>query len=449
MIWCLLLPAAACGGSGTRPPSFESDSAGTSPTSTPADAWASPSPLPGTGEGDAVTPSAPPSRTPDDVSSEDPTPIASDTPVVDIAPGATSEPTPSPSPPPSSSSTPPPPSPTPSWIAYCPEGMVEIHEGEGSDIAFCISTYEVVVYGDLGSADQYADDAVPTSAYAVSEAGVIPSMGISYDQAVATCAGTEVVDSQGLVVGTMHLATSDEWRDAADGTLGAGGLDYPYGDTFDADACATLNADGEQVYDGLQPTGSFELCVSPFGAFDLSGNAWEWADSQITMSISGWFVLADHAGLSVSLDDADLIRVEDAADADALVVEVNGIQPSDVFAEDDGYLYINDDQLQGTLEVFKGYLKIEKEGIDPNDADNFLPIEVVKEASGSTGTHHRLLLLPEEDGRPVPDKRGCAYYVGGAYDCSTYSSHLVHFHDFDGTIGFRCVCDPIVESLLE
>jgi hypothetical protein len=320
--------------------------------------------------------------------------------------------------------------------------MVPVSGGDPRRIVFCIDPYEDVVTGDLGSRDQLAEGAVPTTATLVSRPGVQPGTHLSYDQAVAACANTRVFSRDGTVVGHKRLVSSSEWIDAGDGVVGNGGSPYVYGDTFDETLCATLTATGQQVYSGTQPTGSFPRCVSVFGVYDQSGNAWEWADSHITLDIDAWFQLAADTGLELSVDaDGDVVS-ETVDAASMLTVEIVGVQPPTVYEDADGVLYITAAQVNPQVPP-KGYLKMRVDGLSYDDPDNFLPIELrVSEIDASI---YRLYLLVDEDGAPVPDKRGGAYYTGSPRDYSNDSTHLVHFHDFEGTISARCVCDPVLE----
>lgn len=68
-----------------------------------------------------------------------------------------------------------------------------------------------------------------------------------------------------------RLCTETEWEKAC---KGPSGLRYPYGNAFDANACATEDAAGQDRT--LATSGRYSRCRSGYGVFDLSGNAAEW-----------------------------------------------------------------------------------------------------------------------------------------------------------------------------
>jgi eukaryotic-like serine/threonine-protein kinase len=71
-----------------------------------------------------------------------------------------------------------------------------------------------------------------------------------------------------------RLCSEEEWERACTG--GPGRRAYPYGATFAKGRCVA--GKGQK---GPGKAGSRELCASPEGAFDLSGNVAEWTSSQI------------------------------------------------------------------------------------------------------------------------------------------------------------------------
>lgn len=297
----------------------------------------------------------------------------------------------------------------------CPTGMALV---SGADGAFCIDAYEALV-----------EDGVARSA-----AGTTPTVGITYDEAVAACEATPVLGDDGVPVGWKRMPTAREWEDATDGVLGEGGTAYPYGDVYEEGVCATLDAANEQVWFELLPTGSLPRCVSAFGAYDLVGNAWEWTDSGLRIDVAAWFAARAAENLTVEADASGDLRVP-RGEEDRYTLQIAGLGDPVPQADADGYLQVQREAVEGGFGA--GYLM---PGGWAAEAEDFLPVVLVETHEAAW---YRVRVRAEDDGATVPDKRGCAYYAGGGPACTADAASLTHTHDFDGTIAARCAADPI------
>ncbi|MBX5482032.1 MAG: SUMF1/EgtB/PvdO family nonheme iron enzyme [Myxococcaceae bacterium] len=106
--------------------------------------------------------------------------------------------------------------------------------------AFCIDTYEYP-----------------------NQRGAMPKVGVSWTEAKRSC------EAKG-----KRLCTEEEWEKAC---KGPGNARYPYGNTYDPNACNTEDELGEDR--PLAASGRFSKCRSGYGVADLSGNAAEWTAS--------------------------------------------------------------------------------------------------------------------------------------------------------------------------
>lgn len=313
-------------------------------------------------------------------------------------------------------------------------------------VAYCVDTYEVIVEGDMGDKDQYDSSAHPPTAIAVSAPGVIPSIGVSYDQAVAICANTPVIDPAGVHRGFKHLVTSEEWRDAADGVVGKGGTRFPYGDDFDPNACATLDGDGRTVHQNLQPTGSLPDCVSAFGLFDQCGNAFEWADSGLTTDAQGWFGLAKSAGYPMGVDADGALIISSGWEPKLFRLHMASVLGTEhLVVDEDGRLTVPFDPARYAIgeEIPSGFL-IFAGRLEGSTGTAYLPVTLSTSDSPMQPDKVPLRPIFDPPALPIPAKVGGAYYTGSPKDsCSTSRQSLMHAHDFTGTIGFRCACAPV------
>lgn len=121
--------------------------------------------------------------------------------------------------------------------------------------AFCIDRYEASLEGGVAKSLRF----------------VRPAGNITWQQANDACAAAG-----------KRLCSATEWGSACGGETQ---LNYPYGDEYDPATCNGFDAlRGDLVESGAMilgvPGANGELeaqgCVSAFGAYDLSGNVWEW-----------------------------------------------------------------------------------------------------------------------------------------------------------------------------
>ena len=81
---------------------------------------------------------------------------------------------------------------------------------------------------------------------------------------------THFLEWLGTLENTAYRFPSEaEWEKAARGT---DAREYPWGDVWDADRANTSESGNKQ----LMPAGSYPLGVSPYGCYDMAGNAYDW-----------------------------------------------------------------------------------------------------------------------------------------------------------------------------
>ncbi|MBI5839731.1 MAG: SUMF1/EgtB/PvdO family nonheme iron enzyme [Chloroflexi bacterium] len=106
---------------------------------------------------------------------------------------------------------------------------------------------------------------------------IVPAVGVSWFEAEAYCnwMGKKIVAvPEGY---TVRLPRDEEWERAA---RGSDGREYPWGDAFDKGAANTWDSDATgSGLGGTTAVSTFPQGVSPAGAWDMSGNVWEWTSS--------------------------------------------------------------------------------------------------------------------------------------------------------------------------
>ena len=153
-----------------------------------------------------------------------------------------------------------------------PDAVVHVEHGPTS---FYVYAFEA------SRPDARSDDFGVATHRSCSKPGVLPWRNVTHAQAAAAC----------LAAG-RRLCTEAEWQLACEG---AAGLRYPYGDTYLPTACNGRDNDPDCTDpddDEVVPTGTrhgcpapvVSQCVSPFGAYDLSGNLREWTSTAVGAS---------------------------------------------------------------------------------------------------------------------------------------------------------------------
>lgn len=187
----------------------------------------------------------------------------------------------------------------------CPdrEDMIVVPSIRGQP-PFCIDQYEASIReGELGNPSQPPGGDGSTTAIAESVRFATPAAGVTWHQARAAC------ENAG-----KRLCTAEEWRVTCRGDQE---LTYPYGDAYRPGVCNGFAATRGGVVeagamieplpreDGLYDAGG---CVSVHGAYDLSGNVWEWnADAYLSGSrrgVAGGSFRSNPAGLACVTEDS-------------------------------------------------------------------------------------------------------------------------------------------------
>ncbi len=180
----------------------------------------------------------------------------------------------------------------PAGMAYVPGGNFLMGSDDGDTISkpphfvsvepFFMDTTEVTnsQYAEfLRATGQVEPRSWPEGVYPEAEAN-FPVTGITWYEAAEYAAWKG-----------KRLPTEAEWEFAARGTDGRA---YPWGDEWDG---SHANAGKNAV--GLRPVG--QGGVSPYGIYDMSGNAWEWTASEWGRGTEGLVALRGGSGDSGEL----------------------------------------------------------------------------------------------------------------------------------------------------
>lgn len=309
----------------------------------------------------------------------------------------------------------------PAW--RCPDDTVPV---PGDAPVVCVDVYEASL--------------APDGTTLRSVPGVEPLVGVSFVDAQALCAATPAL-LDGEVVGQRRLVGLQEWRDAADGTWGDGGLRYPTGEAWPEDLCAVLDAGGEPTTSDLVPTGSLPDCRSPFGVHDQLGNAWEWVDPGVSIDIALFVARQAERGRVVSVE-AGTGEVTVAGDPSGWSLEVPGMSGT-LGVDAEGRLHVVDAVFQAEEPFdYAGYA-VERGDVGLERSGFVLPVEVERVDGVPTAETAPVHVRWDQDGLPLTAKVGCAWYSGLAEGCTNADWFFGHPPGFQGTISPRCAAEPV------
>ena len=173
----------------------------------------------------------------------------------------------------------------------CPTGFTPMSRITAGGDSYCIDQHEVTagqyqefiekhldpeaLFKSEGCA---GDDVMPLEYPPAPGAKLKPVVGVSMCGAEAYCshAGKALCGDIGGSPVSSELANDPDYSAYPRACTGGTGRSYPYGDTYDPDAC---NGD-DNASASLVPAASLANCrPAEAPIFDLVGNAWEWVDA--------------------------------------------------------------------------------------------------------------------------------------------------------------------------
>lgn len=291
----------------------------------------------------------------------------------------------------------------------CADGLIPVPKGAPE---FCVQPFEAKIIED---------------GTALSKKGQTPDVSVSLFTARIACENTKVNGKP------MRVINYDQWVKAG------GQYKYPWGDTFE-DVCVLESRKAFGKWKSVQPSGSMEGCVSEHGVYDQLGNAWEWADLGQTATRDEWVAYLKEQGIEVDVNQSWIeipSNVTHKLKFQAFCVMMEGLA-----VDEEGKLIANlrEPISPNCLTRSKGYLWFDPQASKSGEGEPDRAPEPGSVLSVELWAN-RVVWDKVRDAEPLGAKVGGAYYSGG--DTILRSLWLGHLPSFDGSIGFRCVSDPI------
>ena len=283
----------------------------------------------------------------------------------------------------------------------CPTGLVPVPSDSPK---FCVHAYEATL------TDEHS---------AVSQRGLKPSLHVSLEEAIKVCSNT-IVEGQ-----TLRLINYEEWVQAG------GEQVFPFGDVYNGE-CVLDTPKTHGRWADAESTGSMNGCVSPYGVYDQIGNAWEWVHLEHTANRKDWMSYVERQGHTVDVSQTG-IQIDEGALAQMTFQTV--CVPNNRLVLEQGLLSVNLKRAltDNCLSAGKGYLWFNQGNLNELPQKGaLLPVEL---------WGGRIVWDKKRDGEPVGAKVGGSFYSGG--ESTLRSFWIGHIPSFDGSIGFRCVSNPI------
>lgn len=291
----------------------------------------------------------------------------------------------------------------------CAEGLASVPKGNPE---FCVQPFEARVAKD---------------GTAVSQKGQTPDVSVSLFNARIACEKTFVNGKP------MQVINYDQWVKAG------GQYKYPWGDEF-KDVCVLESRNAFGKWKHVQPSGIMEGCVSEHGVYDQLGNAWEWVDLGRTATRDEWVEYLASKGVEVDVNQSWIeipAQVSHKLKFQAFCVMMEGLT-----IDDEGKLIANlrEPISPSCTTRSKGYLWFDPLAGKSGEGEPDRAPEPGSVLSAELWAN-RVVWDKVRDAEPLGAKVGGAYYSGG--DTILRSLWLGHLPSFDGSIGFRCVSEPM------